>query len=69
MLVLNLIHVNEGQLLRVEFRALSMYQEKNEYKRELIPNVARFEYRYTYNEIALVGEGFFKGNRGKQFFV
>ena len=44
-------------------------KKKNEYKREVIPNEARFEYRYTYNEIALVGEGFFKGNRGKQFFV
>lgn len=44
-------------------------KKKNEYKTEVIPNVAMFEYRYTYNEIALVGEGFFKGNRGKQFFV
>lgn len=44
-------------------------KKKNEYKTEVIPNVAMFEYRYTYNEIALVGEGFFKGNRGKRFFV
>lgn len=43
MLVLNLIHVCEGQLLRVEFRALSLYQEKKWVREEVIPDVAKFE--------------------------
>lgn len=34
-------------------------KKKNEYKIEVIFNVVMFEYRYIYNEIVLVGEGFF----------
>ena len=63
MLVLNLIHVCEGQLLRVEFRALSLYQEKKWVREEVIPDVAKFEYRCTNNERALPGKGFSRGNR------
>jgi len=69
MLVLNLIHVYEGQLLPFEFQALSMYQEKKMRKREVISYAARFEYRYTNNKSALPEEGFYKGDRGKYFFV
>ena len=45
MLALNLIHVYEGQLLRFEFGALSVYQEKKMSKGEVTSYVARFEYR------------------------
>ena len=54
MLVLNLIHVYEGQLLRFEFRVLSIYQEKKTTKRD----VATFEYRCANKKSALPEEGF-----------
>jgi len=38
-------------------------------KREVISYAARFEYRYTNNKSALPEEGFYKGDRGKYFFV
>ena len=39
-------------------------KKKKWVREEVIPDVAKFEYRYTNNESALPGEGFSGGNRG-----